>query len=250
MNGAKKVVRGISFGAVCNSDERLLDRITQDYECLEIPALELKKMDHIVERCRKNGIGYAIHYPSGYSVSHIEFDVMDPEKREHVLRDFEGYVNRYGDAVYYVLHFPNGGLKNSAADDYAHALSEIYKRFPNQREKLVIENLSYLSAKEYKEICGRVGAGLCLDIGHSHLMGEEDLEDYFSDPEDRIRVIHYYNTSRNPHNVYYGRHVDFSFDVPQGIDREKIDRMISGLGNKVYIINETDSKYYFKWRNG
>lgn len=247
VNRSSDIVNGISFGSVCNSDEQLLDLIRGDYECLEIHVLDYERMDHIIGRCRKNKIEYALHYPSLYSVCNVEFDVMDSEKREKVLTDLENYVKRYSDAAYYVIHFPNIRLKDLSIDHYADSLSKIYARFQDQKDKLIIENLSYLTAKEYKEICDCVGAGLCLDVGHSHLLGSKDLEIFFSELKEYIKVIHYYNTSRDYNDIYYGKHVPFSFTVLDGINKEKLDKLIHGLRNKIYVIDETDSKYYFKW---
>lgn len=234
---------GISFGSLCDSKEERLDFIKFPYECVEIPALEKSKMDRIVNRCRENNLEFAIHYPSQYSVRHLEFDLFHKEQCDLVLDDFSRYVENYSDASYYLIHFPSSKPKEYDIEIYMGIIDKLNKRFSNIKNRLVIENLSILSVKDYEQILRYGNNWLCLDIGHAFLLGMTDLLMYFERLGDRIKVIHYYNTSNSLECLYYGKHISFSINADSIIDKATIDKKIDLLSNEVYIINEMDYRF-------
>ncbi len=232
-----ELIKGISYASVCRFQEQKL--LYYSDQLVEFPCDEKEKIQKWINT---HGGMYALHYPSEYSVGKLGFELTCVEKRKLVYQDFQSYIEEFPDAEYYLLHFPGLEL-NAAKEKIEEAFKELALRFEKYNSKVVIENMSYVDAccraKDYKQLLQKSGLGLCLDIGHAHMVEEGEPFRFWELLGDRIQVIHYYNTTNYIESRYYGQHLPVSFKVQDGICLEEINEWIMQCRHKLYIVDES-----------
>lgn len=234
----KNKIIGISYASVCEMKESNLLLLNSNYKCIEIPAGSDQYMDAIISKYCKNDVEYAVHYPSQHSVEKLGFTFADKDIRKKIYEDFTKYVEKYENAAYYLIHFPDFQSDDSQIGVLIEYLKELRNCIGYRNEKLVIENLTSCTAQTYKRLIDESDVDLCLDLGHAHLRDEKEIDTFFDLLTDRIKVVHYYNTTCDEKNIYYGKHLPPSYEVEFGINIDCVNDNIRKINHKMYLINE------------
>lgn len=240
------MVKGVSYATVVREQiDKILDH-TYKGKLMEIPCYNFDRLQSIVEACRATGTEYALHYPSYDSYNRLGYDIKG-DKSVYLYEDIIKYIEYGYDAKYVLMHFPD-------SNHYDEELEKklIYKSFDlfksyveSYKDRVVIENLTsnkfFCRGKDYKELLSGSGIGLCLDIGHAHLVDSKNVYEFIEEAAESIKVIHYYNTCNNAENKeHYGKH----YSEAQGygddwIDLSRVDKLIDELPNVNYLIDES-----------
>lgn len=236
------IIRGISFGAVCNSCENNLITYPDSFSCIEFPCEKPDELEILIKHHCNDNVQYALHYPSYESASQIGFDLSKKGNRKMVYLDFLRYITQFPNAAYYLFHFP--GHKeygvNSPSPQMEEAFEEFQKMFSDFDDRIVIENLTCYTATCYSKLLRRSNFHLCLDIGHAYLRGENEIDSFFSLLKDRISVIHFYNTTNRHEHPYYGKHLSSNYAIESGINILDVLQHIYSLSGNIYLIDESD----------
>ena len=239
------IIRGISFGAVCNSCENNLMTYRGTFSCIEFPCEKPDKLKALIEHNCNDTVQYALHYPSYESASQIGFDLSKKESRKRIYCDFLQYITKFPKAAYYLLHFPGhreyGDI--SPSPPMEEAFEEFKKTFSDFTDRIVIENLTCYTATCYSKLLRSSNLRLCLDIGHAYLRGENEIDEFFRLLNDRISVIHFYNTTNKREHPYFGKHLFPNYIIELGIDIQAVLKHIESLSGDIYLIDESDPTF-------
>lgn len=236
------IIRGISFGSVCNSCEKNLIAYQNHYNCIEFPCEKPCELEMLINcHCNKN-VRYALHYPSYESAAQIGFDLSHKENRNKVYCDFLHYISRFPKAAYYLFHFPGCREHGESVPSIQmmEAFGEFKQMFRNFTDRIVLENLTCYTAICYSKLLYSSDFRLCLDIGHAHLRGGNEIEDYFTLFRDKIAVVHFYNTTNKHGHPCFGKHLSPDCSIVSGINIQHVLQQVYSLSTDVYLIDESD----------
>lgn len=238
---------GVSYATYfCNDIERL-KCYNGTAILIEIPCYEITEVIQIVDLCKKKNLKYGFHYPSFASYNRVGYILSN-----NVYSDILQYKFLSDEAEYFVFHFPGEYDIPFTFQDILDSFAVINNATKDFQCEVLVENLSKYSifgdVEHYKAILKHSHMNLCLDIGHAHMITNEDLFRFIDVLQSYIIVVHYYNTSNNPDSPYYGKHLKPSYmpvnSDPNFIDLIKVNKLLSTLPNLLYIVDESYQDIY------
>ncbi|MFD3555061.1 sugar phosphate isomerase/epimerase family protein [Streptomyces goshikiensis] len=200
---------GVSTGVLADRTD-LAGLLAYDPEVVEFYNYPRSMLAAIERFCARHGIRPALHTPVPYDEPHplrrFAPTGPDPDEAATALRLTEATVRCAADlgALHVVVHFPSPYPPHPLAGfdswcrDFLDAACGLAREHgvPVLVENLSAHPLLHTAAHYRDALAGRPELGLCLDVGHAHLLGPEHGPlGYARALGPVVRSMHLYNTT-------------------------------------------------------
>ncbi|MDC2950185.1 sugar phosphate isomerase/epimerase family protein [Streptomyces heilongjiangensis] len=180
-----------------------------DPEVVEFYNYPSTMVPELARFCARHSIRPALHTPVPYDLAEplrrFAPTGPDPEEAARALRLALQTIRLASDldAIHVVVHFPSPYPPyptEGFAERCAEFLSELAEAARSHSTSVLVENMTghplLHSPEQYARVLEGTGLGLCLDLGHAHLLGDRGGPLRFGQVlGPTVRSMHVYNTT-------------------------------------------------------